>query len=170
MTGKKVRELRKANNLTMSELAKKSGTASSYISDLENGKIKNPSINKIEKIAEALGVSLAELVKKEVKDEKIKPFVPETLYKGKEYTKELYLQLIDLNMKKNKYKDIDNVLKNSPIEVIEYIDTLKEILEKTEDYYMQINHEHTIEKKYYMKIINEIREISSSIFHKDDKN
>ena len=61
MTGKKVRELRKANNLTMSELAKKSGTASSYISDLENGKIKNPSINKIEKIAEALGVSLGEL-------------------------------------------------------------------------------------------------------------
>ena len=61
MTGKKVRELRKANNLTMSELAKKSGTASSYISDLENGKIKNPSINKIEKIAEALGVSLDEL-------------------------------------------------------------------------------------------------------------
>lgn len=57
MTGKKVRELRKANNLTMSELAKKSGTASSYISDLENGKIKNPSGTKLSKIATALGVS-----------------------------------------------------------------------------------------------------------------
>lgn len=62
MTGKKIRELRKANNLTMSELAKKSGTASSYISDLENGKIKNPSGIKLRKIAEALGVSTDNLL------------------------------------------------------------------------------------------------------------
>lgn len=170
MTGKKVRELRKAHNLTMSELAKKSGTASSYISDLENGKIKNPSITKMEKIAEALGVSIAELTKGEIKDKKVKPFAPETLYKGKEHTKELHLQLADLHAKKNKYKNIDNILNDVPAEVREYIDTLKEILEKTEDYYMQINHEHTIEKNYYMKIINEIREISSSVSNEDDKN
>ncbi|MGN0025450.1 MAG: helix-turn-helix domain-containing protein, partial [Clostridium sp.] len=49
MTGKKIRELRKANNLTMRDLAEKSGTASSYISDLENGKIKNPSGIKLKK-------------------------------------------------------------------------------------------------------------------------
>lgn len=69
MTGKKVRELRKANNLTMRELAEKSETASSYISDLENGKIKNPSGIKLGKIAEVLGVSTDELLgKKKVFD------------------------------------------------------------------------------------------------------
>jgi transcriptional regulator with XRE-family HTH domain len=165
MTGKKIRELRKANNLTMSELAKRSGTASSYISDLENEKIKNPSGIKLRKIAEALGVSTDDLLGK-----KIKPFIPETLYKGKEYTKNLHLQLFDLHTKKNKYKDIDNVLKNSPIEVIEYIDILKEITEKTEEYYKQIEYGHTIEKNNYKKIINEIRKLSSSIPSIDNKN
>lgn len=168
MIGKKIRKIRKANNLTMRELAERSGTASSYISDLENRKIKNPSADKLIKIAEALGVSLAELVKEEIKDEEIKPFVPETLYKGKNYTKELRKELADLYFKKNKYNNIDNILNNVPIEVKQYIDILKEIIEKTENYYMQINHEHTIEKKYYMDIINEIREISSNISYKDE--
>lgn len=62
MTGKKIRELRKANNLTMRDLAEKSGTASSYISDLENGKIKNPSGIKLKKIAKALGVSVIDIL------------------------------------------------------------------------------------------------------------
>lgn len=57
MTGKKVKELRKANNLTMSKLANICKISQSYISDLENGKIKNPSGIKLGKIAEALGVS-----------------------------------------------------------------------------------------------------------------
>ena len=61
MTGKKIRELRKAKNLTMSELANICKISQSYISDLENGNVKNPSITKMEKIAEALGVSLDEL-------------------------------------------------------------------------------------------------------------
>lgn len=90
MTGKKVRELRKANNLTMRELAEKSGTASSYISDLENGKIKNPSGVKLSKIAEVLKVSTDELLgKKKVFDltdlktkERISKIPRETLIEG----------------------------------------------------------------------------------------
>lgn len=170
MTGKKIRELRKANNLTMSELANICKISQSYISDLENGNVKNPSITKMEKIAEALGVSLAELVKKEVKDKKIKPFASETLYKGEKYTKELRAELVDLYFKKKKCNNIDNILNDMPIEVREYIDILKEIIEKTEIYYDQINHKHIIEKKYHENVMNEIRELSSSIASINNEN
>ena len=71
MTGKKVRELRKSNNLTMRELAEKSGTASSYISDLENGKIKKPSADKLLKIAKALGVAMGDLMGEETYNKKV---------------------------------------------------------------------------------------------------
>ena len=57
MIGKKVKELRKANNFTMSELANICKISQSYISDLENGKIKKPSGEKLRKIAEVFGVS-----------------------------------------------------------------------------------------------------------------
>lgn len=62
MLGKKIRQLRIENNLTMNELSKICKTSQSYISDLENGKIKDPSIIKIEKIAEALGTPVIELL------------------------------------------------------------------------------------------------------------
>ena len=62
MLGKRIRQLRIENNLTMIELSKLCKVSQSYISDLENGKIKNPSIIKIEKIAAALGVPVLELL------------------------------------------------------------------------------------------------------------
>ena len=62
MLGKRIRQLRIENNLTMIELSKLGKVSQSYISDLENGKIKNPSIIKIEKIAAALGVPVIELL------------------------------------------------------------------------------------------------------------
>ena len=46
----------------MIELSKLCKVSHSSISDLENGKIKNPSIIKIEKIAAALGVPVIELL------------------------------------------------------------------------------------------------------------
>lgn len=63
MLGKKIKQLRIKNNLTMIELSKLCKVSQSYISDLENGKIKNPSIIKIEKIATALEVAVSELLK-----------------------------------------------------------------------------------------------------------
>lgn len=62
MLGKNLRRLRKNKLLTMKELADKSGTAPSYISDLENEVIKKPSVEKLIKIAAALGVSMNELL------------------------------------------------------------------------------------------------------------
>ena len=41
MLGKRIRQLRIENNLTMIELSKLCKVSQSYISDLENGKIKN---------------------------------------------------------------------------------------------------------------------------------
>ena len=62
MIGKNIRKLRKLNNLTMSQLAEKCNISQSYISDLENGNVKKPSIDKIYKIAEVLGVSVYQLI------------------------------------------------------------------------------------------------------------
>ena len=91
MIGKKVRELRKANNLTMSELANICKISQSYISDLENGKIKNPSISKIYRISNALGAPTGYLLDIEKKTydltdhktkERISKIPRETLIEG----------------------------------------------------------------------------------------
>lgn len=60
--GESIRKLRIKNNLTMNELSKKCEISQSYISDLENGKIKDPSIIKIEKISKVLKVSINQLL------------------------------------------------------------------------------------------------------------
>ena len=44
------------------EVAKMSGISKSYLYDLINGKSKNPSIAKVEKIAETLGVNVKDLL------------------------------------------------------------------------------------------------------------
>lgn len=56
---KKIRMLRR---MTIKTLSEKSGVAVGYISDIENGKAHNPSINTLKKIASALKVSVSELI------------------------------------------------------------------------------------------------------------
>lgn len=58
--GARIRELRKANNLSQQKLALMVNVERSYLAKLERGK-RNPSIDCIEKIAGGLGVSLSEL-------------------------------------------------------------------------------------------------------------
>lgn len=62
MIGKKIKEFRKKNNLTMRELAEKSSISASYISDLENMRNKKPSLDVLSKIADALDISVSELI------------------------------------------------------------------------------------------------------------
>lgn len=62
MIGKKIKEFRKKNNLTMRELAEKSSISASYISDLENMRNKKPSLDVLSKIADALNISVSELI------------------------------------------------------------------------------------------------------------
>ena len=58
----KLRELRTKNNLTLKDLSAKSGISVSFISDIENGR-RNPSIETLKTLANALGVSADEFLK-----------------------------------------------------------------------------------------------------------
>ena len=53
--GSEVRELRKARQMTLDQLAKASGVSVSHLSSIERGAV-SPSLNKITQIAEGLGV------------------------------------------------------------------------------------------------------------------
>jgi transcriptional regulator with XRE-family HTH domain len=61
--GRRVRELRKERKLSQIELAAKVGIDRSYMGFLERGE-RNPSLEVIAKIAEALSVTPDELLKK----------------------------------------------------------------------------------------------------------
>jgi 8-oxo-dGTP diphosphatase/putative hydrolase of the HAD superfamily len=60
--GKRLQDARRAAGLTQQGLCQKSGLSYSTLAKIERGAIKAPSIFTIEKIAEALGVSLDELI------------------------------------------------------------------------------------------------------------
>lgn len=57
-----IKEIRQEKNLTISELAKKSGVAKSYLSTLEKNSQSNPSIGILIKVSKVLGVSVADLI------------------------------------------------------------------------------------------------------------
>ena len=170
--GKRIKSIRESQGLTRKEFAEKLNVTERTVANYEQGQ-RGSNTKVLEKIADALGVSFAELVKEEVKEEKIKPFASETLYKGEKYTKELRAELVDLYFKKKKYNNIDNILNDVPIEVREYIDILKELIEKTEIYYDQINHKHIIEKRYYAEkaeIVDKMKQLISDISSIDNEN
>jgi len=58
--GRNMRRLRREMGLTQEELSHASGLMQSYISEIEAGK-RNVSIDNIDAVAKALGVSLAQL-------------------------------------------------------------------------------------------------------------
>lgn len=60
--GKKLREIRLKKNRSQGDIAKILGVHRSYISGLERGK-RNPSLLTVHKVANALGVSVNELLK-----------------------------------------------------------------------------------------------------------
>ena len=57
-----LRTIREGKGLTQVELAKRAKVTSIYISLLENGRKKNPSLAVLTRLAKALGVPVAELV------------------------------------------------------------------------------------------------------------
>ncbi len=65
--GKRIREIRKARGWSSDKLAEKVGTAGAYIREIELGK-RRPSLKMLEKIAQALGVSVAELLEEHEPD------------------------------------------------------------------------------------------------------
>ena len=61
--GEKVKALRKQRNISLRELAEKTGLSKTTLGDLENS-VKNPSLETVEKIATAFDMSVAELLRK----------------------------------------------------------------------------------------------------------
>ena len=59
----RLRNVRKAKNLTQITLAEKAGIETTYLSDLENAK-KEPCLRVIDMLATGLGVSMSELLSK----------------------------------------------------------------------------------------------------------
>jgi transcriptional regulator with XRE-family HTH domain len=57
-----LKRLREDQSFSQATLSKKSGTAQGCISQMEAGEKKNPGIQKLKKIAKALGVSATELL------------------------------------------------------------------------------------------------------------
>jgi repressor LexA len=66
MIGDNIKAKREAKNMTLSELAKQCNLSVGYLSDIENNKKRNPSYDKLTKIAEVLNVPLNELVEEVV--------------------------------------------------------------------------------------------------------
>jgi len=59
---KKIKKLREKRRISSRELARRSNLDIAIISNIENGKTKNPGIYTVKKIADVLGVKLDELV------------------------------------------------------------------------------------------------------------
>ena len=56
-----IKELRMIKKITLKQLKEKTGISISYLSEIENNKAKNPSLEVIVKIAEALQIKLDEI-------------------------------------------------------------------------------------------------------------
>jgi transcriptional regulator with XRE-family HTH domain len=59
--GSTIKRLRKRQDLEQQELAAKAGVSQPYLSKLEAGRMKNPTLDVLRKLAKALGVTLEEL-------------------------------------------------------------------------------------------------------------
>lgn len=62
MLGDRIKKIRKEKDMSISELAEKAGVAKSYLSSIERNKQTNPSIQFMEKVSAALGVSVNDLL------------------------------------------------------------------------------------------------------------
>jgi transcriptional regulator with XRE-family HTH domain len=60
--GENIQKIRKSQNLTQDELARKAGIPYTTIAKIESGMVKNPTIMTLVKLAKALKVSLDDFV------------------------------------------------------------------------------------------------------------
>lgn len=62
LLGTKINELRRAKGLTLEQLAQASDSSKSYMWEIENKEVARPSAEKLDRIAEALGVTAVFLI------------------------------------------------------------------------------------------------------------
>ena len=114
--GENIRYLRQGRNLSLADLAEKSGVSKAYISNLENGSGGRPNIQYLYRIAVALETTIDTLVKKSVRSSVKKPSSSatpdETLPPGlEEFAKQEKLEpeqidmLAKLNFRGNRPRD-----------------------------------------------------------------
>jgi len=66
MIGENIKKLREAKGITLSNFAEQSGISKSYLSNLERGLKKNPSIQILEKVADVLSTDINELLDRDI--------------------------------------------------------------------------------------------------------
>jgi len=79
--GEKIRELRKAKNLTLEGLAKNAGISKSYLWELENREAQSPSYDKLSSLATQLGVTTSYLTQDDQRSPE-EQVLDEAFYRG----------------------------------------------------------------------------------------
>ncbi|MCR8850595.1 helix-turn-helix domain-containing protein [Rossellomorea sp. SC111] len=111
MVGDKIKKMREKRGLTIIELSTKSGISKSYLSSIERGIQKNPSIQVLDKISYALGISSNHLLcfKDDIDDDWIQ-LVKMAIEEG--LSKQEFLEFIQFtqfkrvsNIERNRFKD-----------------------------------------------------------------
>ena len=77
--GTRIRRIREERGMKLSQLEDASGVTRGYLSQLENGKASNPSVEHMRKIAQGLGVNLVELLGEEAEAETTAAKLPKGL-------------------------------------------------------------------------------------------
>lgn len=110
--GQRIRNYRLQNKLSQEELAERAGCHHTYIGQIERGE-KNASIESIDKIASALGISLSKLFE----------FLGSETPKEDDYAYQAY-ELITLNPQKNKRSFMRFFIRSKNIKIFENISRL----------------------------------------------
>ncbi|MDT3428794.1 XRE family transcriptional regulator of biofilm formation [Paenibacillus forsythiae] len=71
MIGKKIQQLRKKKNYSLTELSERAGVAKSYLSSIERGIQRNPSIQFLEKVGLVLGITVEEFLQSDKPKESV---------------------------------------------------------------------------------------------------
>jgi transcriptional regulator with XRE-family HTH domain len=115
--GVKLKQLRMEKDLSLSELATKSGLSVSYLSEIEKGK-KYPTPEKIIQVANAVGASFDELVSAQVSE----TLDPLTMFLKSPLIQEFPFELFGIQP-----RDLVSLITDSPQEAGAFIQTLLEI-------------------------------------------
>ncbi len=169
--GKRIKQLRTKNGLTLEELASRSELTKGFLSQLERN-LTSPSISTLEDITEVLGISLEEFFKNE-EDEKIKFSSDDYFVDEKEKTILTWLvpnaqknemEPILLSLKENgESSEIDphegeefGYILNGKVELINLNSKKKTVLKKGETFYLRGDFKH--------KIVNNSKQMAELIW------
>lgn len=151
--GLKVKQLRQGKGLSFSELAKAANMSVSYLNEIEKGK-KFPKDDKIESLANVLGVSFEELTSQDL-DKSLAP-VSELLKSN--FLNELPLDLFGIELAK-----VVEIIANAPAKVGAFISTL---LELSRNYALKEENFYFGALRSYLELHNNyFKEIEDAVTH-----